>query len=61
MDGDMWAQTVRVSVEAGIIPSDPEQGAFRSDLALTARQNITEDTVGDDFEKGTVEVTPRGE
>jgi NitT/TauT family transport system substrate-binding protein len=61
MDGDMWAQTVRVSIEAGIIPSDPEQGAFRSDLALTARQNITEDTVGDDFEKGTVEVTPRGE
>ena len=61
MNGDTWAQTVRVSIEAGIIPSDPEQGAFRSDLALTARQDITEDTVGDDFEKGTVEVTPRGE
>jgi len=61
MNGDTWAQTVRVSIEAGIIPSDPEQGAFRSDLALTARQNITEDTVGDDFEKGTVEVTPGGE
>ena len=61
MNGDMWAQTVRVSVEAGIIPSDPEQGAFRSDLALAAREGIEEDAVGADFVKGEVEVTPGGE
>ncbi len=61
MNGDEWAQTVRVSVEAGIIPSDPEQGAFRSDLALAARQDITEDAVGDGFVKGEVDVTPGGE
>jgi len=60
MNGDAWAQTVRVSVGAGIIPGDPEPGAFRSDLALAARQAITEDAVGADFEKGTVEVTPGG-
>jgi len=61
MNGDMWAQTVRVSVEAGIIPSDPEQGAFRSDLALAAREGIEADANGNDFVKGEVEVTPGGE
>jgi NitT/TauT family transport system substrate-binding protein len=60
MNGDEWAQTVRVAVEAEIIPGDPEQGAFRTDLALAARQDITEDTVGADFVKGEVEVTPGG-
>ena len=61
MNGDEWAQTVRVAVEAGIIPSDPEQGAFRTDLALAARQDITEDAVGDGFVKGEVTVTPNGD
>jgi NitT/TauT family transport system substrate-binding protein len=61
MNGDLWAQTVRVSIGAGIIPSDPEQGAFRTDLALAARTDITEDAVGDGFVKGEVEVTPNGE
>jgi NitT/TauT family transport system substrate-binding protein len=61
MNGDLWAQTVRVSIEAGIIPGDPEQGAFRTDLALAARTDITEDAVGDGFVKGEVEVTPNGE
>jgi hypothetical protein len=57
----MWEQTVNVSVGAGIIPEPPPASAYRNDLADAARQSIEEDTVGADFEKGEVEVTPNGE
>ncbi len=61
MNADMWAQTVSVSVEAAIIPGDPEEGAYRADLADAARTGVTEDLTGTGFTKGTVEVTPGGE
>jgi NitT/TauT family transport system substrate-binding protein len=61
MPTDTWQQTVDVSLEAGIIPEAPDDTAYRTDLADSAREGITEDVEGTDFEKGTVEVTPNGE
>jgi NitT/TauT family transport system substrate-binding protein len=60
MPVETWEQTVDVAVEAGIIPGDPDEGAYRTDLADAAREGITEDLTGTDFVKGTVEVTPGG-
>jgi NitT/TauT family transport system substrate-binding protein len=60
LDADLWAQTVSVAVEAGIIPGDPEASSYRTDLADSARTGITEDMTGAGFVKGTVEVTPGG-
>ncbi|MEO6350258.1 MAG: ABC transporter substrate-binding protein [Candidatus Limnocylindrales bacterium] len=56
-----WTQTVDVAVEAGIIPGPPDEGAYRTDLALLARGPIVGDAFGNTFTKGTVEVTPGGE
>jgi len=58
---DTYQQTVDISVEAEIIPEAPGDDAHRTDLAEQARDGIEEDVNGEDFEKGTVEVTPRGE
>jgi NitT/TauT family transport system substrate-binding protein len=61
LDAELWQQTVDISVEAGIIPEAPSDDAFRTDLAEAALEGIEEDATGDDFTKGTVEVTPGGE
>ena len=61
MPVDTWDQTVQVSVDAGIIPEAPAEGAYRTDLAEAALAGIEEDAVGEGFTKGTVEVTPNGE
>jgi NitT/TauT family transport system substrate-binding protein len=55
-----WDQTVAVAIEAAIIPSAPDAGAYRTDLAEQARTGITGDVNGANFQKGTVEVTPGG-
>ena len=57
---DIWAQTVEVAKGAAIIPSDPDAGAYRTDLADSARTGVTEDLTGTDFQKGSVEVTAGG-
>jgi NitT/TauT family transport system substrate-binding protein len=61
IDTAIWSQTVDVAVQAGIIPGDPDAGAYRTDLADAARTGVTEDLTGAGFQKGTVEVTPGGE
>jgi NitT/TauT family transport system substrate-binding protein len=61
MDADLWQQTVDISLESGIIAEEPPDEAYRTDLAEAALDGIDGDTTGDDFEKGTVEVTPGGE
>jgi NitT/TauT family transport system substrate-binding protein len=61
MDPDLWQQTVDISLESGIIGEAPPEDAYRTDLAEAALEGIEEDTTGEDFEKGTVEVTPGGE
>ncbi len=60
MDPVFWGQTVRVAKQAGIIQSDPTIDAYTTDLAEEALEGITEDTIGEGFEKATVEVTPGG-
>jgi NitT/TauT family transport system substrate-binding protein len=58
---DTYQQTIDVALEAGIIKAAPSEDAVRTDLADAAREGIEEDVLGEDFEKGTVEVTPGGE
>lgn len=61
MDPVFWQQTVRISKDAGIIQNDPSVDAYTTDLAAEALEGITEDAIGEGFEKGTVEVTPGGD
>jgi NitT/TauT family transport system substrate-binding protein len=61
MDAELWQQTVDISLESEIIAEAPPEDAYRTDLAEAALEGIEEDATGDDFEKGTVEVTPGGE
>ena len=61
LDEALWQQTVDISVESGIIADEPADDAFRTDLAQAALDGIDEDTTGEGFTKGTVEVTPGGE
>ena len=61
MDPAEWDQTVQVTVDAGIVAAEPPDDAYRTDLAEQALEGIDEDTTGEGFTKGTVEVTPGGE
>ena len=61
LDTDLWNQTVDISVDSGIIDEAPADDAYRTDLAEAALEGIEEDATGEDFTKGTVEVTPKGE
>jgi NitT/TauT family transport system substrate-binding protein len=61
MDPALWQQTVDISVESGIISAAPPAEAYRTDLASAALADISEDTKGANFSKGTVEVTAGGE
>jgi NitT/TauT family transport system substrate-binding protein len=61
LDSGLWDQTVDISLESEIIAEAPPSDAYRTDLAQAALDGIEEDATGDDFEKGTVEVTPGGE
>jgi NitT/TauT family transport system substrate-binding protein len=61
MDPDLWQHTVEVSVGAGIISAAPPDGAYRTDLANAALQDLEGvDTTGETFVKGTVDVSPGG-
>ena len=61
MDQALWDQTVQVSLDAGIIPEAPAEGAFRTDLAQQALDALGDaDAKGTGFTKGTVEVTEGG-
>jgi NitT/TauT family transport system substrate-binding protein len=61
LDSALWDQTVQIALESGIIQEEPGEDAFRTDLATSALEGISEDTKGTDFAKGTVEVTEGGE
>jgi NitT/TauT family transport system substrate-binding protein len=61
LDSALWDQTVQIALDSGIIAADPGSDAFRTDLATSALEGISEDTKGTGFTKGTVEVTPKGE
>ncbi len=61
MDAELWQQTVDISLESEIIAEEPPDDAYRTDLAEAALEGIEEDTTGEGFTKGEVEVTPGGE
>ena len=60
LDPALWAQTVQIAKNAKIIKADPSTGAFATDIVTDALKGITGDTLGKDFKKGTVQVTPGG-
>jgi len=60
LDSALWDQTVQIALDSGIIQAAPGADAFRTDLATSALEGISEDTKATDFTKGTVEVTPGG-
>jgi NitT/TauT family transport system substrate-binding protein len=61
LDSALWDQTVQIALDSGIIQNQPPAEAFRTDLATSALEGISEDAKGTDFTKGTVEVTAGGE
>jgi NitT/TauT family transport system substrate-binding protein len=61
LDEALWQQTVDISLESAIIAEEPADDAFRTDLAQAALDGIDDETTGEGFTKGTVEVTPGGE
>jgi NitT/TauT family transport system substrate-binding protein len=61
MDQALWDQTVDVALEGEVIAEPPPEGTFRTDLAQEALAGIEGDTMGLDFTKREVEVTPGGE
>lgn len=61
MDEGLWAQTVQVSVDGGVIPEDPGADAYRNDLTLAAHELLEGDATGDSFEPIMVELVEGGE
>ncbi|MGZ8563205.1 MAG: ABC transporter substrate-binding protein [Candidatus Limnocylindria bacterium] len=61
LDSALWDQTVEIALDSKIIKAAPGSDAFRTDLAKSALEGISEDAKGTGFTKGTVEVTPKGE
>jgi NitT/TauT family transport system substrate-binding protein len=59
-DQALWAQTITVAKEGGVLKQDPAADAYRNDLVERALEGITEDTKGEGFQKGTVQVTEGG-
>jgi NitT/TauT family transport system substrate-binding protein len=60
IDPVFWQQTVKVAKNAGIIKNVPGVDAYQTDIVKEAMAGITDDMIGKDFKKGTVEVTPNG-
>ena len=60
IDPVFWQQSVKVAKNAGIIKNDPSIDAYTTDIVKEALTGITDDTKGDAFKKGTVEVTANG-
>jgi NitT/TauT family transport system substrate-binding protein len=61
LDPVFYGQTVRISKNAGIIKNDPSPDAYDASIAKEALESLADmDTKGDNFQKGTVQVTPGG-
>ena len=64
MDADLWAQTVDVATSEGILASEPDEGAYRTDIAEAAVANLRDagiDVVGNDWERIPVVLLEGGE
>ena len=63
MDEKLWDQTVEIATAEGILASAPTDGAFRTDIAEEALQNLRDagiDVVGNGFETVEVELLEGG-
>ena len=61
LDPAAWATTVAVAKAGKVLTKDPDAGAFDMQYATQALSQITGDTKGASFTKGTVQVTKGGE
>lgn len=61
MDPALWAQTVAVSIEGGVLTKEPDAAAYRTDLATKALEGLTDDTKGASYAPITVELKAGGE
>jgi NitT/TauT family transport system substrate-binding protein len=64
MDQNLWDQTVEVALTTGVITTDPDDAAFRTDIAEEAIANLEAqgiDVNGSGFSKGTVEIVEGGQ
>jgi NitT/TauT family transport system substrate-binding protein len=66
MDQALWDQTVKIALEGEVIKAEPDEGAYRTDLAQQAVDSLTEmdstmDVAGESWERQEVEITPGGE
>ncbi len=66
MDPDLWAQTVDVATEGGVITEAPPDSAYRTDLAQAALDMLTSmnpdiDVKGEDWQRTDVVLAPGGE
>jgi NitT/TauT family transport system substrate-binding protein len=56
-----WDQTVQIALDAGIIETEPDAAASRTDLSDAARGMLSGDVTGDSFTPAEIEITPGGE
>ncbi len=64
MDQVLWDQTVEVATSQEILEEEPDDGAFRTDLAEAAVEALEEagfDVFGNDWQRQTVELREGGE
>lgn len=61
MNADAWKQTVDISLQFDVITEMPSDGSYRTDLAEQALDGLEEDTIGADWTRADVEITPGGE
>ncbi len=61
MDPALWDQTVRTSIDGGVIAETPSADAYRTDLAEAAHAHLDGDTTGENYTPVVVELKEGGE
>ncbi len=61
MDPALWEQTVRISIDGGVIADEPAADAYRTDLALAAHALLEGDLTGESYTPVTVNLQEGGE
>ena len=61
MDPALWEQTVRTSMDGGVIAAEPAADAYRTDLAQAAHALLEGDLTGEDYTPVVVELQEGGE
>lgn len=66
LDEELWDQTVAVALEGEVISEEPDEAAYRTDIAQAALDSLSEsmpdlDLTGEEWERIEVELAPGGE